>query len=555
MLTTPPDVDAASVLKAALVESLHWRIDAEGVAASLRNRSWKSAEFVTSLYSDVEQASLRLHIPHCLEFHSSPEAPMSARPRLERGSLTFEASCLSIRMARALANAAESAASARDDPDTRTGGGPLTALDRLLAPMLAEAEAAGASAGLAAAARPSAEDEDDANPAPPQQQQPPNLPKPPPFFNEAALRASAANAATFPEISAGPAPGAKPANRPSTSSEGVGSGAARALDKSVVPADQTEAISLITDLGARVFEPVGGAIRADGWSALAGGDVVRRAVDEALLMPLARPEAFAAVLRATRASEVPPAARPTALLFHGPPGTGKTAAARIAAEMARLPLVAAPLESLISKWYGEGEQRLAALFARCEQLGPCVLFLDELDALAGSRDREMHEASRRMLSVLLRHLDGFDAIQHVALIGATNRPADLDAALVSRFDVRVSFPPPDAASRALVFARYAKHLPHAELSTLAEGAVGLSGRDILDACKQAERKWVYELLYEEVEAAGGLRVEEVEERQGGGGGDEPLPPPPLRLYVESVAERCEAVRSDEGEALSSGSDE
>ena len=193
---------------------------------------------------------------------------------------------------------------------------------------------------------------------------------------------------------------------------------------------------LIGELGARVVHPSGGAALADGWAALAGGEEIARSVEEALLLPLRHPAAFQSVLAATRASALPPPVRPTALLYHGPPGTGKTAAARIAAEVAGLPLVVAPLESLISKWFGEGEQRLAALFARCEQLGPCVLFLDELDALAGARGRgEMHEATRRMLSVLLRHLDGFDAVEHVALIAATNRPEDLDPALASRFDV------------------------------------------------------------------------------------------------------------------------
>ena len=294
---------------------------------------------------------------------------------------------------------------------------------------------------------------------------------------------------------------------------------------------------------ARVVLPTGGAVRDDGWEALAGGDRVRRSVDEALLMPLRHPDAFRSVLSATRAGSVTPPVRPTAMLFHGPPGTGKTAAARIAAEMAALPLVAAPLESLISKWFGEGEQKLAALFSRCEQLGACVLFLDELDALAGSRDRDMHEASRRMLSVLLRHLDGFDAIDHVALIGATNRPEDLDPALVSRLTCECTCP--DASARALVFGRYAKHLSADELQLLAEQSNTLSGRDILDVCKQAERKWVYSQLVGEIEAAGGLRLPRRDAQEEAPSDTPPLlPPPPIGLYMESVTERCAAIKVD-----------
>ena len=315
----------------------------------------------------------------------------------------------------------------------------------------------------------------------------------------------------------------------------------------------SEAIEMIQELGARVSSPppptpAAAAASAEaaveessktttttttgGWEALAGGEDVRRAVEEALLLPLRHPEAFQSVMKATRAGfeSQQQLVRPTALLFHGPPGTGKTHAARIAAESASLPLVSAPLEGLISKWYGEGEQKLAMLFLQCEALGPCVLFLDEIDSLGGSRNRDgMHEASRRMLSVLLRHLDGFDACKHVALIGATNRPNDLDAALISRFDVRVPFPAPDAATRALVFGRYAQHLSDGERLELAGNADGLSGRDILDACKAAERRWIYD---------------ELSSSSGGDGGDGEWRPPPMSAYVESVKARGEAIEAE-----------
>ena len=102
------------------------------------------------------------------------------------------------------------------------------------------------------------------------------------------------------------------------------------------------------------------------------------------------------------------------------------------------PPPAAPLETLVSKWVGQGEQQLASLFEAAAYLGPCIIFIDELDALAGSREggggAAMHEATRRMLSVLLRRLDGLDASERTALIGATNRKDDLDPALLSRFD-------------------------------------------------------------------------------------------------------------------------
>lgn len=250
------------------------------------------------------------------------------------------------------------------------------------------------------------------------------------------------------------------------------------------------------------------------WAALAGTEEVRTLVEEALVLPLRYPSALAAITRGTRAETATPMpARPAALLFYGPPGTGKTSAARLAAQEAGLPLVYAPLETLVSKWMGQGEQQLAGLFAASSALGPCIIFMDELDALAGSREKELHEASRRMLSVLLRRMDGFDASDNTALIGATNRRRDLDPALLSRFDVQVHFPPPDATARAAIFARYARHLPDAELDLLAGASDGCSGREILDVCRQTERRWASIMLRR------GITAQAADGRAGGVEGD------------------------------------
>mmetsp|Transcript_12174 Transcript_12174/g.35925 ORF Transcript_12174/g.35925 Transcript_12174/m.35925 type:complete len:582 (-) Transcript_12174:372-2117(-) len=296
---------------------------------------------------------------------------------------------------------------------------------------------------------------------------------------------------------------------------------------------QGESVERLEGMGARVALPpeAGGDEEEEEditWDALAGAEETRLQVEEALLLPLQHPEAFAAVRAGTRTLTTK-GDRAGTLLFYGPPGTGKTTAARIAAASAGLPLVYVPLEALMSKWYGKAEQQLAALFDECGRLGRCVLFLDELDALAGSRSREMHEASRRMLSVLLRRLDGMDAQADTTLIAATNRRTDLDSALLSRFDVRVHFAAPEAAGRSQIFGLYAKHLAAAELSRLGDAAVGLSGRDILDVCRQAERRWVCTRLrskastdelppLEQYEEALRRRLETSGEREDGAGG-------------------------------------
>eukprot|EP00775_Hariotina_reticulata_P002482 gene2482-2786_t len=229
------------------------------------------------------------------------------------------------------------------------------------------------------------------------------------------------------------------------------------------------------------------------------------------------------------------------IMFEGPPGTGKTSTARVLSTRAALPLVYVPLEALVSKWYGESEQNMAKLFQSCEALGGAIIFLDELDSLATSRDRaDMHEASRRVLGVLLREIDGFEnssiapaggsqaacavgkgsgalaaaaggggggggggtcsssSRQGSVLIGATNRRQDLDAALLSRFDLSVHFGLPDEACRTAILQQYAHHLPEDDLARIAAKTPGFSGRDLRDVCEQTERQWASRIIRGEV---------------------------------------------------------
>lgn len=94
----------------------------------------------------------------------------------------------------------------------------------------------------------------------------------------------------------------------------------------------------------------------------------------------------------------------------------------------------------------------------CKKLGKVIIFIDEIDALARSRSTDMHEASRRILSTLLRKIDSFESNTNVMLICATNRKEDLDPAMLSRIDLSIPFNLPDVQSRAAIFKRYAKQL-------------------------------------------------------------------------------------------------
>lgn len=157
-----------------------------------------------------------------------------------------------------------------------------------------------------------------------------------------------------------------------------------------------------------------------------------------------------------------------------------------------------PLEAIMSKFYGESESRLAEIFEAAQAMGSVIMFIDEIDALATSREGGLHEATRRILSTLLRKIDSFESEGEVLVICATNRKKDLDPALISRTDLSIRFDLPDVSTRAQIFQRYAKQLSEAELNTLAEMSVNLSGRDISDICKEAERKWASKYIRKEV---------------------------------------------------------
>ncbi|RLM80973.1 katanin p60 ATPase-containing subunit A-like 1 isoform X1 [Panicum miliaceum] len=209
------------------------------------------------------------------------------------------------------------------------------------------------------------------------------------------------------------------------------------------------------------------------WENLAGYEPQKREIEDTILLALQSPEVYDDIAR----------------------GTGKTSSARVIAKQAGVPLLYVPLEVVMSKYYGESERLLGSVFSLANDLPDGgIIFLDEVDSFASARDSEMHEATRRILSVILRQIDGFEQDRRVVVIAATNRKEDLDPALISRFDSIICFGLPDQQTRMEIAAQYAKHLTKSELLQFSSATEEMSGRDIRDVCQQAERHWASKLI-------------------------------------------------------------
>jgi transitional endoplasmic reticulum ATPase len=179
---------------------------------------------------------------------------------------------------------------------------------------------------------------------------------------------------------------------------------------------------------------------------------------------------------------------PSGLLLAGPPGTGKTTIARVLAAEARCSFYSVSAADLTSKWVGESEQRVQALFARARDNAPSIVFLDELDAIARKRLANQ-DVGDRQLTQLLAEIDGLGSRPGVFVIGATNRPDMLDQAITrgGRLSRTIWVPLPDLDARVSILELHTRRMPLAEVDLRSVGRVteGFSGGDLKAVCQQA----------------------------------------------------------------------
>ncbi|KAG8193678.1 hypothetical protein JTE90_024041 [Oedothorax gibbosus] len=228
---------------------------------------------------------------------------------------------------------------------------------------------------------------------------------------------------------------------------------------------------------------------------IAGQDVAKQALREMVILPTVRPELFTGL-------RTPP----KGLLLFGPPGNGKTMLAKAVACESNSTFLNISASSLTSKWVGEGEKLVRALFAVARELQPTIIFIDEVDSLLNERKENEHEASRRLKTEFLVEFDGLrsDGDERVLVMGATNRPQELDDAALRRFTKRVYVTLPNKETRIKLLekllAKQENSLSKADVRNIARLAEGYSGSDLTALAKDAALGPIRELKPEEVKS-------------------------------------------------------
>ncbi|HDD39721.1 MAG TPA: AAA family ATPase [Nitrososphaeria archaeon] len=217
------------------------------------------------------------------------------------------------------------------------------------------------------------------------------------------------------------------------------------------------------------------------WEDVGDLERVKQELKEAVEWPLKYPDVF------KRLGIRPP----RGILLYGPPGTGKTLLAKAVATESEANFISIKGPEVLSKWVGESEKAIREIFRKAREASPCIIFFDELDAIAPRRG--MHTdagVTDRIVNQLLTEMDGIQILKDVVVIGATNRPDILDPGLLrpGRFDRVIYVPPPDVEGRYQILQIHTKNMPLADdvdLRKIAELTEGYTGADLEAVCREA----------------------------------------------------------------------
>ena len=217
------------------------------------------------------------------------------------------------------------------------------------------------------------------------------------------------------------------------------------------------------------------------WDDVGGLEDAKLQLREVIEWPLKYPELY------SHLNSKPP----NGILLYGPPGTGKTLLAKALAHETEINFISVKGPEFLSKWVGESEKAVRETFRKARSAAPCIIFFDEIDAIAGHRGRFAgSEVTEQVVSQLLTEMDGLEGLKNVILLAATNRPDMLDPALLrsGRFGRHVEITMPDLPTRKEIFKIHLKSKPigeNVDLNQLSENLDGYTGADIQAICEEA----------------------------------------------------------------------
>jgi SpoVK/Ycf46/Vps4 family AAA+-type ATPase len=227
------------------------------------------------------------------------------------------------------------------------------------------------------------------------------------------------------------------------------------------------------------------------WEHVVGLDIAKKAIKEAIVYPVQRPDLY-------------PLGWPRGILLFGPPGCGKTLLAAAVATEIDANFYSIDAASIMSKWLGEAEQNVAKLFGTARKVAndgrAAIVFVDELDSLMSKSVSNEVGGEIRVKNQFLKEMDGITdkgKNLHIYVIGATNKPWDLDWAFIRRFQKRILVPLPDSSTRLGMLTHYSSNLTisnDVDLPELARLATNFSGSDIRDVCQSAQLSLIGEFF-------------------------------------------------------------
>ncbi|MFX0035533.1 MAG: CDC48 family AAA ATPase [Candidatus Hermodarchaeota archaeon] len=217
------------------------------------------------------------------------------------------------------------------------------------------------------------------------------------------------------------------------------------------------------------------------WEDIGGLDDAKQQLKEVIEWPLRYPNLY------KHLNSKPP----NGILLFGPPGTGKTLLAKALAHESEVNFISVKGPEFLSKWVGESEKAVRETFRKARAAAPCIIFFDEIDAIAGLRGRFAgSQVTEQVVSQLLTEMDGLEGLKDVILLAATNRPDMLDPALLrsGRFGRHIEIPMPDKDTRVEIFKIHLKNKPLASdvnIDQFAQDLEGYTGADIQAICEEA----------------------------------------------------------------------